>query len=62
VVGKPSAYVVHWTDYSSGRASPLDRDVKLAPDEKTATKIPSILVEENLKKVEIKQFSFEFNF
>jgi len=44
------AYVVHWTDYSPGRASPLDRDVKLAPDEKTAIKIANILVEENIKK------------
>lgn len=44
------AYVVHWTDYSPGRASPLDRDVKLAPDEKTATKIANDMVEKNIKK------------
>jgi hypothetical protein len=44
------AYVVHWTDYSPGRASPLDRDVKLAPDEKTAIKIANFLVDENIKK------------
>jgi hypothetical protein len=50
MAGKPSAYVVHWTDYSPGRGSPLDRDVKLAPDENTATKIANALVEENIKK------------
>ena len=44
------SYVVHWTDYSPGRASPLDRDVKLAPDEKTAVKIANSMVEENIKK------------
>jgi len=44
------AYVVHWTDYSPGRGSPLDREVKLAPDEKTAMKIADIMVEENIKK------------
>ena len=44
------AYVVHWTDYSPGRANPLDRDVKLAPNENTATKIANALVEENIKK------------
>lgn len=44
------AYVVHWTDFSPGRASPLDRDVKLAPDEKTATKIANDMVEKNIKK------------
>jgi hypothetical protein len=44
------AYVVHWTDYSPGRASPLDRDVKLAPDEKTATRIANDMVEKHIKK------------
>jgi len=39
-----------------GKASPLDRDVKLAPDEKTAVKIANSMVEENIKKVGIKQF------
>ncbi len=44
------AYVVHWTDYSPGRGSPLDREVKLAPDEKTVMKIADAMVEENIKK------------
>ena len=44
------AYVVHWTDYSPGRGSPLDREVKLAPDEKTAIKIADAMIEENIKK------------
>jgi len=44
------AYVVHWTDYSPGRGSPLDREVKLAPDEKIAMKIADAMIEENIKK------------
>ena len=44
------AYVVHWTDYSPGRGSPLDREVKLAPDEKTAMKIADSFIEANIKK------------
>jgi hypothetical protein len=48
-VGFP-AYVVHWTDYSPGRASPLDRDVKLASDEKTALALADSMVEDNIKK------------
>ena len=44
------AYVVHWTDYSSGRGSPLDREVRLAPDAAEATKIADAMVEENIKK------------
>ena len=44
------AYVVHWTDYSPGRGSPLDREVKLAPDGKTAMKIADALIETNIKK------------
>jgi len=49
-----SGSITQWdsfsTDYSPGRASPLDRDVKLAPDEKTAVKIANSMVEENIKK------------
>ena len=43
-------YVVHWTDYSPGRASPLDREVKLAPDEKSALTLADSMVEANIKK------------
>jgi len=43
-------YVVHWTDYSPGRTSPLDREVKLTPDEKSANQLADLLIEENIKK------------
>jgi hypothetical protein len=43
-------YVIHWTDYSPGRASPLDREVKLAPDEKTAIRTADAMIEQNIKK------------
>ena len=51
------AYVVHWTDFSPGRGSPLNREVKPAPDEETAMKISVALIEENIKKgwVEVKK-------
>jgi hypothetical protein len=44
------AYVVHWTDYSSTRKSPLDREVRLAPNEKEAVKIAEAMIVENIKK------------
>jgi hypothetical protein len=44
------AFVIHWTDYSPGRASPLDREVKLAPTQAIATAIADRLIEENIKK------------
>ena len=44
------AYVVHWTDYSPTRAEPLDRDVRLAPDEAEAAKIAEALIGDNIKK------------
>ena len=44
------AYVVHWTDYSSTRKSPLDREVRLAPNEKEALRIADLMIEENIKK------------
>ena len=43
-------YVVHWTDYSSGRASPLNREVKLAPNEESAMQLADGLILENIKK------------
>ena len=43
------AYVVHWTDYSSTRKSPLDREVRLAPNEKEAVKIAEAMITENIK-------------
>jgi len=44
------AYVVHWTDYSAGRAEPLDRDVRPAPDEATAQAIAQEFIDANIKK------------
>ncbi len=44
------AYVVHFTDYSPGRAEPLDRTVRLAPDADAAKQVISLLLEENIKK------------
>ena len=48
-VGFPS-FVIHWTDYSSTRKSPLDREVRLAPKEKEALKIVESMITENIKK------------
>ncbi len=44
------AWVVHWTDYSATRATPLDREVRLAPDEAAAMQVADLLVEQNIKK------------
>jgi hypothetical protein len=44
------AYVVHWTDFSAGRASPLDRDVRPAPDEASANELAQEFIEANIKK------------
>ena len=44
------AYVVHWTDYSATRATPLDREVRLAPTETIATKLADEMITENIKK------------
>jgi hypothetical protein len=44
------AYVVHWTDFSSTRKAPLAREVKTAPDLKTATEIAEAMIAENVKK------------
>ena len=43
-------YVVHWTDFSNSRASPLNREVKPAPSEAIATEIADTLVEKHIKK------------
>jgi hypothetical protein len=44
------AFVVHWTDYSPGRASPLDREIKLAQSDEAANVIAEALIAENIKK------------
>jgi hypothetical protein len=43
-------YVVHWTDYSATRKSPLDREVRLAPTEAEALKLAEMMIAENIKK------------
>lgn len=48
--GKYSAYVVHWTDYSSTRKSPLNREVRLAPTEAEAQRLADAMVADNIKK------------
>jgi hypothetical protein len=44
------AYVVHWTDFSATRKSPLDREVRLAPNDKEAQRIADLMILENIKK------------
>jgi hypothetical protein len=48
--GKYPAYVVHWTDYSSTRKSPLNREVRLAPTEAEAQRLADAMVADNIKK------------
>jgi hypothetical protein len=44
------AYVVYLTDYSQGRAEPLERVLRPAPDEATATRLADELVADHVKK------------
>lgn len=44
------AFVVHWTDYSAGRATPLDREVRTAPSESVMHDIAEKMIAENIKK------------
>lgn len=44
------AYAACWTDYSPGRAQPLQREVVTAPDEATLRALVDGLVAENIKK------------
>jgi ATP-dependent DNA ligase len=44
------AFVVHWTDYSSTRKSPLNREVRPVMNEEEANKICENLIAENIKK------------
>jgi len=44
------AFVVHWTDYSPGRAKPLDRDVRPLADEASALAMADQFIEQNIKK------------
>lgn len=44
------AWVVHWTDYSPNRKDPLQREVRLAPDEDVAAEIAEEMIEKGVKK------------
>ena len=44
------AFVVHWTDYSPGRAKPLDRDVRPLADNASALMMAEQFIEQNIKK------------
>jgi hypothetical protein len=44
------AFVLHWTDYSAGRGTPLDREVRTAPTESLMHDIAEKMVAENIKK------------
>jgi hypothetical protein len=44
------AFVVHWTDFSATRKSPLDREVRLATSEKDALQIAESIISDNIKK------------
>jgi uncharacterized protein YfaT (DUF1175 family) len=42
--------VLHWTDYSAGRGTPLDREVRTAPTQELMEEIATRWIEENIKK------------
>jgi hypothetical protein len=42
--------VVHWTDYSATRGTPLEREVRLAPSEALAMELGEAMIAENVKK------------
>ena len=44
------AYVVHWTDYSAGRKSPLTREVRPASTGEAAEALADAMVADNVKK------------
>ena len=43
-------YVVHWTDFSPGRKAPIQREVRLAPDESAAMALGDDMVAAGVKK------------
>lgn len=44
------AFVIHWTDFSGGRKTPLEREVRVAPTLGEALRIGDEIVGENIKK------------
>ena len=44
------AYVVHWTDYSAGRKTPLTREVRPVASEAAAQEAAAALIADNIKK------------
>ena len=44
------AFVVHWTDYSAGRKTPLEREVRIAPTKEEAEKIAEAMLASEIGK------------
>jgi hypothetical protein len=44
------AYVVHWTDFSAGRKTPLEREVRPAPTHEEAERIAAMMIENEIAK------------
>lgn len=44
------AFVVHWTDYSAGRKTPLTREVRPSPTAEFADALADAMVSDNIKK------------
>ena len=44
------AFVVHWTDYSAGRKTPLTREVRPVASEEAALAAAEALIADNIKK------------
>jgi hypothetical protein len=44
------AFVFHYTDFSSGRADPLQKEVKISNSEKQIQEIFDAYISENVKK------------
>lgn len=44
------AFVVHWTDYSAGRKTPLTREVRPAASREAAQALAEAMIAENIKK------------
>lgn len=49
------AYVVHWTDYSAGRKTPLTREVRPAMTADAAEQLADAMIEANVKKGWVEQ-------
>lgn len=48
--GEYPAYVLHYTNYSSGRQEPLQREVRISDNQKQIQELHKQMIEENIKK------------